>query len=197
MTEVANGVMPVYEVNKGEGGMSSWIYMLFFFLLLIGGGAYGGFGGGISNGANFVNNDFLYTNLNNTLDRGFTQLSNQNYGLQKDLYQGFAGMQQCCCETNRNIDALRAEAAQHTCAITSTDTANTQKILDKLCSMEAAAKDQQIAALQFQLQAAQLQLGNVAQTQNIISEVRPVARPAYIVSSPYTAVSSCGICPNA
>ena len=206
-----NGMVPVYEVNKGEGGMS-WMYILFFFFLIAGFGGNGfanGFGGGISNGANFVNNDFLYTNLKNTMDNGFTQVANQNFGLQKDLCQGFAGVQagianlgyqaqNCCCETNRNIDAVRYENAQNTCAITTNDTANTQRILDKLCMMEANAKDQRISDLQLQLQAAQLQLGNLSQTSAIIDAVRPFPQPAWITCSPYTAangygcVNSCG-----
>lgn len=200
-----NSMIPVYEVNKGEGGMNSWMYLLFFFFLLAGFGG-NGWGGGISNGANFVNNDFLYTNLKGTLDNGFTQVANQNFGIQKDLWQGFSGLQagisnvgyqaqQCCCETNRNIDAVRYENAQNTCAITSNDTANTQKILDKLCSMESNAKDQRISDLQLQLQAAQLQLGNLSQTSTIIDAVRPFPQPAWITGSPYAASNGCN-CPN-
>lgn len=82
----------------------------------------------------------MYTNLNNTIDRGFNQLANQNFGIQKDicestgalqmgLCQGFNqtnaaiaesrfAAQQCCCETNRNIDAVRAENYKNTCEIT-------------------------------------------------------------------------------
>lgn len=202
MTSNGMGMVPVYEVNKGEGGMS-WMYLLFFFFLLAGFGGNGFGGNGISNGANFVNNDFLYTNLKNTIDNGFTQVANQNFGIQKDLCQGFAGVQagianlgyqaqNCSCETNRNIDAVRYEAAQNTCAITSNDTANTQRILDKLCMMEANAKDQRISDLQLQLQAAQLQLGNLSQTSAIIDAVRPFPQPAYITCSPYTAFNGYG-----
>lgn len=102
-------------------------------------------------------------------------------------------MQNCCCTTNRNIDSVKYENAQNTCAITTNATANTQRILDKLCQMESSAKDQQINQLQFNLQAAQLQLGNMAQTANIINAVRPFPTPAYTVSSPYgTGMPNCG-----
>lgn len=63
-------------------------------------------------------------------------------------------MQNCCCTTQRNIDSVKYENAQNTCAITTNATANTQRILDKLCQMESSAKDQQINQLQFNLQAA-------------------------------------------
>ena len=46
--------------------------------------------------------------------------------------------------------------------------------------------------LRDQLQAAQLQLGNVAQTTNIINAVRPFPQPAYITCSPYTAMNGYG-----
>lgn len=93
--------------------------------------------------------------------------------------------QQCCCETNRNIDSLRYDAALNTSNINNVATANTQKILDCLCQMESNAKDAQIAQLQMDLQAAQLTLGNAAQTQNIVTALmppRPV--PAYMVNYP-------------
>ncbi len=102
-------------------------------------------------------------------------------------------MQNCCCNTNRNIDSVRYENAQNTCAITTNATANTQRILDKLCMMESNAKDQKISQLQMSLQAAQLQLGNMSQTADIINAVRPFPNPAYVVGSPYGAnTANCG-----
>ena len=43
-----------------------------------------------------------------------------------------------------------------------------------------------------ELMAAQLQLGNISQTQTLINELRPCARPAYITCSPYTTPGYCG-----
>ena len=112
------------------------------------------------------------------------------------MCQGFAAVnaginenrfaqQQCCCETNRNIDAVRYENAQNTCAITTNATGNTQRILDKLCAMEANAKDQRIADLTASLQAANGQISQLSQTANIINAVRPFPQPAWLVQSPY------------
>lgn len=209
MTMEGTGVMPVYDLNNrtaaadgaGFGGGWMWVVMLFF-LLAWGGGGFGGFGGGANGAVNTLTNEFLYTNLNNTLDRGFNQLANQNFGIQQDLCQGFSGVQaaiaqsifaaqQCCCETNRNIDAVRYENAKNTCDITSAIHAEGE-------ATRALMTANVMQELRDQLQAAQLQLGNVAQTTNIINAVRPFPQPAYITCSPYTAMNgygcNCGNC---
>lgn len=208
MTMEGSGVMPVYDLNNrtaaadgaGFGGGWMWIVMLFF-LLAWGGGGFGGFGGGANGAVNTLTNEFLYTNLNSTLDRGFNQLANQNFGIQKDLCQGFGGVQaaiaqstfavqQCCCETNRNIDAVRYENAKNTCDITSAIHAEGE-------ATRALMTANVMQELRDQLQAAQLQLGTLAQTSNIINAVRPFPQPAYITCSPYqsaTGVYGCGGC---
>lgn len=196
--------------RKGDdgfmGGNGMWVFFLFF-LLAWGGNGGGLFGGGANAATNQINNDFLYTNLKSTLDMGFNQTANQNFAIQKDLAQGFNGVdmslcqgftgvqsaiadsrfaaQQCCCETNRNIDAVRYENAKNTCDIITAGNANTQRIIDTMTQST-------IQELRDQLQAAQLSLGNAAQTTNIINAVRPFPTPAYITCSPYTAVNGFG-----
>lgn len=187
----------------GGDGNDAWVFFLFF-LLSWGGG---GFGFGNSGYANQINNDFLYTNLSNqlgrgqdrienTLGQGFTQIANRQFDLQNDMCKGFGGVQMalsnlqhnqdsCCCATNRNIDSVKYEAAQNTCAITTNATANTQAILDKLCKMESDAKDQRIADLTAGLQTANFQLSQQAQSANIINTLRPTPIPAYLTCSPY------------
>ena len=100
--------------------------------------------------------------------------------------------QQCCCETNRNIDASRYDAAKNTCDITTTIhneaeatraliNANTmQELRDRLCDRDR------------QLMTANFQLSQQAQTAGIVNELRPCAKPAYITCSPYTAMNPCG-----
>lgn len=194
----------------GGNGDEAWVFFLFFLL------AYGGngFGWGNNSFPNQINNDFLYTNLSNqlgrgqdrienTLGQGFTQVANRQFDIQKDLCQGFGGVQMgianlqhtqdsCCCTTNRNIDAVRYEMAQNTCAITNNATQNTQKILDKLSVMESNAKDQRIADLTAGLQTANFQLSQQAQSANIINTLRPTPIPAYITCSPYQAANVYG-----
>lgn len=107
------------------------------------------------------------------------------------LAQNGFNAQQCCCETNRNIDAIRYENAQNTCNIINSASNDTQRILDKLCQMESNAKDQRINSLQLELQSATNQLSNLAQTASIVSQVRPTPVPAFVVGNPYYA-SGCG-----
>lgn len=177
------------------GGWGIWLLIILFFVF--GFGNMGNFGGGVGSGVNTLTNEFLYTNLNNTLDRGFNQLANQNFGIQKDLCTGFSGLQmeiannrfaaqQCCCETNRNIDAVRYENAKNTCDIITANTANTQRIIDQM-------QNDKIDALRTELQSAQLALQNNAQTQTLINQLRPCPVPAYLTCSPYTAYPTCNM----
>lgn len=184
------GMMNRANDNDGfgfNGGWGIWILLILFFFVGMGGGL-GGFGG-FNPGVNTITNEFLYTNLNNTIDRGFNQVANQNFGLQKDLCQGFSGLQmdiannrfaaqQCCCETNRNIDAVRYENAKNTCDIITAANANTQRIIDQMNA-------DKIDALRTELQSAQLALQNNAQTQTLINQLKPCPVPAYLTCSPY------------
>ena len=45
-------------------------------------------------------------------------------------------MRSCCCETNRNIDAVRFENERNTSQIIRSQESGTQKILDYLCNQE-------------------------------------------------------------
>ena len=223
--EAINGVMPTYEINKGGGEGYGWgggmwfAWILILFVLM--GGWGNGFGGRNAQAGFDVASQFDYQDIKNGvrgiqqgLCDGFyaqntTMLQGFN-GMQRDLCQGFAAVnagmnenrfaqQQCCCETNRNIDAVRYENAQNTCAITTNATGNTQKILDKLCQMEANAKDQRIADLTASLQAANGQISQLSQTANIINAVIPRPVPAYSVQSPYVGTGyaygcGCGGC---
>ena len=223
--EAINGVMPTYEINKGGGEGYGWgggmwfAWILILFVLM--GGWGNGFGGRNAQAGFDVASQFDYQDIKNGirgiqqgLCDGFyaqntTMLQGFN-GMQRDLCQGFAAVnaginenrfaqQQCCCENLRALDNVRYENAQNTCAITTNATGNTQKILDKLCQMEANAKDQRIADLTASLQAANGQISQLSQTANIINAVIPRPVPAYNVQSPYVGTGyaygcGCGGC---
>lgn len=104
---------------------------------------------------------------------------------QPQQMQSFISAQQCCCETNRNIDAVRAENYKNTCEITTAIHAEAE-------ATRALMTANVMQELRDQLQAAQLQLGNLSQTQNIINAVRPFPQPAYITCSPYTSANGFG-----
>ena len=199
--EGINGVMPTYEINKGAGEGYGWgggmwfAWILILFVLM--GGWGNGFGGMRGAQAGFdVASQFDYQDIKNGI-RGVQEgINNGFYAQARDLCQGFAAInaginenrfaqQQCCCDNLRALDNVRYENAQNTCAITPNATGNTQRILDKLCQMEANAKDQRIADLTASLQAANGQISQLSQTANIINAVRPFPIPAYQVQSPY------------
>lgn len=190
----------------GAGGTWVWVFFLFF-LLAWGGGGFGFGGNAATQGA--ITRAELYDGLNyNQLENavrgvqsglcdGFYAMNTamlQGFnGVQRDLCTGFSAVnagiaenrfaaQQCCCETNRNIDAVRYENAKNTCDIISAIHADGE-------ATRAQMTQNTIQELRDQLQAAQLQLGNVAQTQTLIDQLRPCARPAYITCSPYQAAS--------
>lgn len=188
------GMMNRAGENEGLGGSGLiWLLIIMFFVMGFGGNGFG-FG---NRAVDTITNEFLYTNLNNTLDRGFNQLANQNFAIQNDLCVGFNATQreilenrfaaqQCCCETNRNIDAVRYENAKNTCDIITAGNANTQRIIDQM-------QNDKIDALRTELQSAQLALQNNAQTQTLINQLRPVPMPAYLTCSPYASYNfGCG-----
>jgi hypothetical protein len=135
--------------------------------------------------------------INSGLKDGF-------YGTQAGLKDGFYGTQgaiaenrfaaqQCCCETNRNIDAVRYENSKNTCEITNAIHAEgeatralinanvMQELRDKL-----EARDRDVMVRDFQL-------SQLSQTAALVGELRPCAKPAYITCSPYTtAPFGCG-----
>ena len=114
------------------------------------------------------------------------------YGIQGALAENRFASQNCCCETNRNIDSVRFENAQNTCAITNAIhaegeatraliNANTmQDLRDRL-----EARDRDILARDFQL-------SQLSQSTALLNELRPCAKPAYITCSPYTTAFGCG-----
>lgn len=187
------GVTPVYNLdNRNDDGMfgggGAWIFFLFF-LLAWGGNGFGGFGG--ANGTvGQINNDFMYSNLSNQLGR----MQDQNTFISNSLQQGLcnlgyenlsnfkdlqAQLSNCCCETNRNIDAVRYENAQNTCAIIQASEKNADRIINHLTQSE-------IQSLRDSLNIANLQLSQQAQNAHLISTLRPFPTPSYITSSPYT-----------
>lgn len=129
-----------------------------------------------------------YDNLQN-LNNLQTAMSNGFYGLGNQLNENRFAQQECCCTTNRNIDAVRYENSKNTCDIITAQNENTQRILD-------AMMQNQIQTLRDELSSTRAALSNNLQTQNILGALQPVPRPAYVTSSPYAATSNycgCGV----
>lgn len=193
--------------NDGFGDGNGWWIILF--LLICGWGGYGfggGYGGGGFNspaGQGFATRSDIDAALaTQGIESGITGIGTQ-------LCNGFAGVnsaianlgyqnQQCCCDLKQAIGDVNYNMAAQTNILQNTvnngfrdvieaQNAGTQRIIDTITQ-------DKIQSLQTELQSAQLQLSNQAQTNNIINALRPTPIPAYITCSPYQAATgyNCG-----
>lgn len=129
-----------------------------------------------------------YDNLQN-INTLQTSMMNGFYGLGNQLSENRFAQQECCCTTNRNIDAIRYENSKNTCDIITAQNENTQRILD-------AMMQNQIQTLRDELSTTRAALSNNLQTQNILGALQPIPRPAYVTSSPYMTTNNycgCGV----
>lgn len=182
----------------GMGGMGMfWPFM------------FGGFPNGFSGGGNFAatqadiqrgfDNQSVMNKLNGIeqgiCSLGYDQLSQMNGINQNVSQQGFNissaisqlgyQNQSCCCETNRNIDAVRYENAKNTCDIVNA-------IREDGALTRAQLTQNEIQGLRDQLQTANFQLSQQAQSANLINQLRPCPIPAYLSCSPYTSYDPYG-----
>lgn len=188
------------------GADGTWIWVFFLFFLLAWGGNGFGFGGNnAAQGAltrselcqdmNFQSLENSVRGVQSGLCDGFyamnTGMLNGFNGVQRDLCTGFNGInqninqarfdaQQCCCETNRNIDAVRYENARNTCDIVNAIKADGD-------ATRSLITQNTIQDLRDRLQEAQLANSQCAQNAYLIDQLKPCARPAYITCSPYAA----------
>lgn len=191
------------DIAAANGGMNNemwnnpFIYLVWLAVLGNGGlfGNRNGYGDAAVQGA--LTRSDLFEGFNNQ------DVNAQLRGITNGLCDGFYATRQgisdlgyavkdCCCTTNRNIDAVRYENSKNTCEITNAIhaegettraliNANTiQELRDKL-----EARDRDVLVRDFQL-------SQLAQNQFLVNELRPCAKPAYITCSPYTTASFCG-----
>ena len=156
--------------------------------------------------------------LSTQLCNGFSQAEiAANSRQMADMNQTFAlqsALQQCCCENRAATADLKYTVATEACAdraavndalrdVLAANSANTQRILDQLCSDKIDAKNEKIAELQNQLTMAQLAASQNAQTAAIVANneaqttaleqyLAPIPRPAYVVQNPNCCTNTCG-----
>lgn len=206
--------------GNGRGIFNEDLIGILFLLFIMGGGNFGGLWGN-GRGSAVAQGELTRAELMEGFN--FNQLENGIRGLEKGMCDGFYSQnttmlqgfntigrlidqarfdaQACCCETNRNIDGLRYDGAKNTCDIINANTLNTRDIIESQNAgfqriIDFMTSDK-IESLRSELQAAQLALQNNAQTQTLISTLRPCPVPAYPSCSPYevtgwTRTSSCG-----
>jgi hypothetical protein len=173
-----------------ENTTYGWIFAIIIFFIVAGfmnGGFFGNNGNATAQGAltrgelcqdmNFQDLQNATREVNNNVNTGFT-------GMQRDLCTGFSAvnsaitglgsqMQSCCCETNRNIDAVRYENAQNTCSIITNANENTQKILDKMCQYEIQGLRDKVTEQNSVIQSQGFQLSQLNQNAYLINTLRP------------------------
>lgn len=206
--------------NNGFGGDWAWIILL----LLLGWGNNGFGGGGFGNEYPWLANgqQNIMTNTNNgfrdaMLNDGITSVRDGINGISAQLCNGFAqaeigenarqmanmqqtfdlqsALQNCCCENRASIADVKYTIATEACATRNANSQNTQAILDKLCQLELDNYKRENDQLRSQLQFANMQASQTAQTAAILANneaqtaaleqyLAPVPRPAYVVQNP-------------
>ena len=200
----ASDVLALTRDNESDMWNNPFIYLVW--LAVLGGG--GLFGGRTAELQNAVTRSDLFEGFNNQdvngQLRGITNgiadgfyatnagMKDGFYGIQGALAENRFAQQSCCCETNRNIDAVRYEMSKGFCdvagaihaegeATRALINANTmQDLRDKL-----EARDRDVMIRDFQL-------SQLSQSATLLGELRPIAKPAYITCSPYTTTPACG-----
>lgn len=200
--------------NDGFGYASDWIIWLIVIAAIFGNGwGFGGFGG---NGGGFNTPGFQGYATRSDIDAALstqgiesgitgigTQLCNGFNGVNSNIANLAAQMASCCCDLKQGQGEISYNLAAQTNILQNTvnnngtaiqqalnngfrdvidaQNAGTQRIVDMITQ-------DKIQSLQTDLQSAQLQLSNQAQTNNIINALRPTPTPSYPVMSPYTSI---------
>lgn len=190
--------------DRGDGfleGNGIIILILFFLIFGFGGNAWG------ANGANgaltraeltegFNNQSVLrkLDGITNGLSDGFyaqnTTMLNGFNGLGQEINNSRFAAQQCCCETNRNIDAVRYENSRNTCDIVRAiekDGDATRALINS--NVMQALRDKVVEQSQA-IQSRDFQLSQLSQTQSIVNQLQPTPKPAYLTCSPYQATQA-------
>ena len=196
--------------NRGNDAFGGYGADIIIWLIVIaaifnGGFGFGGWGGngGFNSPAGqgaLTRTDIDAALSTKGIESGITGISTQ-------LCNGFnslsAQLADCCCSTKSAVADVNYNLAAQTNILQNTvnnngnaiqqalnsgfrdvidaQNAGTQRIVDMITQ-------DKIQSLQTDLQSAQLQLSNQAQTNNIINALRPTPTPSYPVMSPYTSI---------
>ena len=198
------------ERNGAFGGDGWWAIIIL--LALFGGFGNRGFGGGgggcgdtcatqadiqrgfdnqgVTNKLNGLENAFA--------SLGYDQLAQMNglgstvmqtgFGLQRSLDGGFNGLGRqladCCCENRAAIAQVRYDMATQACDLGHRIDGVGDRIHEELTAIRMEQKNERIAELTMQLNAANLAASQVAQNQYLIGQLKPCPSPAYVVPNP-------------
>ena len=159
-----------------------------------------------------------FAGVNASIANGFAQSEIANNSRQMaNMNQMFgvqSALQNCCCENRANIADLKYTVATENCAdrqavsdgirdILTATQAQTQAILNQMCSDKIEQKNDTINQLRSELlyargqasqdvQTAAIQAGQRALANEVEQYVAPKAMPAYIVQNPNCCTNTCG-----
>ena len=156
----------------GFGG--SWMWIIVLFLFMFGGaGGWGNRGNALTQAE--MQMGFDTAEITRKLDGLANGLCDGFYAMNTSMLTGFNTIgreiaenrfaaQQCCCETNRNIDAVRYEAQRNTCDITTAIHAEGE-------ATRALLKEQETQRLRDELDQARGIIANTNQSRFILDQL--------------------------
>lgn len=193
----------------GAGGTWIWVFFLFFLLAWGGNGGFGFGNNAATQGALTradLCQDMNFNDLQNAVRGVQSGLCDGFYAMNTGMLNGFAGVnqtmqsgfngvenavtqnrfasQQCCCETNRNIDSVKYENSRNTCDIVNAIKADGD-------ATRALITQNTMQELRDKLQDQKFENSQLHQNMYLINQLQPVSRPAYITCSPYASQNSC------
>ena len=198
-----------YGYDYGMGGMNSWFWIIL--LLFFRNGNYGGYGESPFVSDEFIKRDIFNTNQN---------VSTTGCQIQRDVLENRYNNQLCCCETQKEIlenrynnslglanvqkdillgnQNLQSQLASCCCDLKSIIHAEGEATRGLIQANTIQDLRDKINERDRELQSAQFQISQVAQTSNIVNQIRPCPVPAYLTCSPYYAYNNgCyGSCAN-
>ncbi len=133
------------------------------------------------------------------------------FGLQNAVNAGFNGVQSslanCCCENRLGIANLGADIAREACATRTSDTQNTQAILnvvnggiqsikDQLCQDKIDQKNDEISQLRQEILYARGQASQIAQNSTIINGIYDRLNQCPVGTVPVFGEQAIFTCPN-
>lgn len=197
----------------GFGGDGAWWLIVLFLFALSGNNGWGGFGGNGNNASAEMQRGFDQqavmsgiSGINNALANAEVSRCNAQANTLQAINGLGTALQNCCCENRLATANLQSTVLAENCAdraaisdgirdILAATQNQTQTILDKMCQQEIDALKTQNANLQTQINLANLQASQTAQTARILADnaaqttalehyLSPTPIPAYWVQNP-------------
>ena len=196
-----------YGYGYGMDGMNSWFWIIILLFFGRGNWGYGnGYGENPLVSDEFIKRDIFNTNQN---------VSTTGCQTQRDILENRYTNQLCCCNTQKEIlenryntslglanvqkdillgnQNLQSQMAQCCCNLRTAIHAEGEATRGLIQANTIQDLRDKVNERDRELQSAQFQISQVAQTNNIISSLAPKTPiPAYLTCSPYTSYGNCG-----